>query len=503
MKIFYKLSTVYFIGLSFVVFSVLLAVVSFSDIYSSTGNILNLITSLSSEQRHPAASYPAAKYSIADIKAIKTRAYVFFSIALFVSSAGAFIIFYIYRKNIMNPLHLITVAIQGMTDGKFDKVPVIKSTEIGMLADKFNSMSRALEEKMQALRDAVKREQKVVNKLNLLNELNSSLVFRLNISEVMETIILFSSPLIRSEIKAVAIFNRLNHQITHFVSSLTGESVDLAVFTNNIIREFSLNHRMPVRMSSVSENDKFRGMIEGVDLGVDNFLAVPIIIDKDILGAFILINKAGETEFTDYDEDTALNISFQAAAALEKAFFHERTLELAKTDGLTGLNNHRTFHEDLEKEVQRARRSGRDLSLLLIDIDYFKKFNDAFGHQAGDSTLKELADVLNKNLRNIDSAARYGGEEFAIILPETSLAGAENTAKRISDEARNHPIYATCHKINLTVSIGVSTFPADAVDKEGLIKAADDALYMAKRSGRNMTYTYHQYKVDSAVKDIA
>ena len=126
-----------------------------------------------------------------------------------------------------------------------------------------------------------------------------------------------------------------------------------------------------------------------------------------------------------------------AQQQLRKAVLHEKTVELAKTDGLTGLNNHRTFHETLEEEIQRQRRFDRNLSLLLIDIDYFKKFNDTYGHQEGDSALKELAGILSQNLRSIDSAARYGGEEFTIILPETLLEGALNTAKRISNEVKS------------------------------------------------------------------
>lgn len=197
------------------------------------------------------------------------------------------------------------------------------------------------------------------------------------------------------------------------------------------------------------------------------------------------------------DEDRALTASFQGAIAIEKSLFHEEIVQLAKTDGLTGLKNHRTFHEELDEEIQRAKRFNKHFALLLIDIDYFKGFNDTYGHQEGDAALKWLSGVLRRNVRSIDSTARYGGEEFTIILPEASYDGGSKVAEKIRREISKHSFNIRGRMGRFTVSIGISMFPDDAIDKEGLIKAADNALYMAKRMGRNRVVTYQQYKAEA------
>ncbi len=497
MKTLQKLSAIYIIGVIFLAVTILVAILSFGDIYTSTEKILKTLY-MAAEQRNQMLSNPAEfPKSIAEIEATKTRAYVFFSFALLFSSGGAILIFYIYKKKIMEPLRQITAAVQKMSQGEFKRIDIMEESEIGTLAENFNFMGQTLKDKIKELQDAITREQKVVRKLNVLNELNSSLIFKLNVSEVLESIISFSDPLIKSEIKAIVLINGLTRQTTHFFSSLPKDYGDITVMANNIIRELFINKWLPIRLSASSGDKRFASIIEGMNVKIDNFLVVPIIIGEDILGAFILINKTGDSEFTTDDEDTALMVSFHASAAIEKALLHEKTVELAKTDGLTGLNNHRTFHETLEEEIHRARRFDRNLSLLLIDIDYFKKFNDTYGHQAGDTVLKELAGILCQNLRSIDSAARYGGEEFTIILPETPLEGALNTSKRMSSEVKRHVFDIMGNKTSITVSIGIATFPEDAMDREGLIKAADDALYMCKRKGRNTIFTFQQYRVES------
>jgi len=154
---------------------------------------------------------------------------------------------------------------------------------------------------------------------------------------------------------------------------------------------------------------------------------------------------------------------------------------LASTDGLTGLENHRTFQKNLLREYDMAIRHKKPLSLLLLDVDYFKKFNDSFGHPAGDVVLKQVALLLKKAARTTDYVARYGGEEFVLVLPETPVDTALIIAGRIQqtvagDQWEHRPV---------TVSIGVSSLSPDIPDPAGLIKAADKALYAAKEKGRN------------------
>lgn len=161
-------------------------------------------------------------------------------------------------------------------------------------------------------------------------------------------------------------------------------------------------------------------------------------------------------------------------------------LELSHTDGLTGLNNRRSMMETLDKEFERSTRKHSPLSLLMLDIDHFKKINDNFGHQLGDNVLQGLAILLKSFLRQYDMAARFGGEEFALILPETSSADALMVAERIRCGIEKLKIDGLPDDFRITASLGLATAPNDAMaTADDLIREADYALYSAKRSGRN------------------
>jgi diguanylate cyclase (GGDEF)-like protein len=179
-----------------------------------------------------------------------------------------------------------------------------------------------------------------------------------------------------------------------------------------------------------------------------------------------------------------------------EAKIHERTHELAEantrlaqlavTDGLTGLYNHRHFHERIALEVERSQRSGLPLSLLMLDVDHFKQFNDTYGHPAGDEVLRQLARVLSDTRRANDVVARYGGEEFAVILVDTAKFTAAKVAERVRERTFAHDFSDAAPKApKLSVSVGVATYPDDGSDAEALVRSADTALYAAKRAGRN------------------
>jgi diguanylate cyclase (GGDEF)-like protein len=161
---------------------------------------------------------------------------------------------------------------------------------------------------------------------------------------------------------------------------------------------------------------------------------------------------------------------------VRKAMERQNLLREAIVDPLTEVYNLRFFHETLSREISRAERYSIPLSLLMIDVDDFKKYNDSFGHQAGNTLLKELAKIFIDSVRKSDMVFRYGGEEFCILLPHTGK-GAVEVARRI--------LYLVRKNLPVTVSIGISTFPEDAKSKEELIEKADIALYHAKKIGKN------------------
>lgn len=167
-----------------------------------------------------------------------------------------------------------------------------------------------------------------------------------------------------------------------------------------------------------------------------------------------------------------------------EAQYHEIIFGLTNTDGLTGLANRKHLDSMLNDEVLRAQRHGRELSLLMLDLDHFKRINDSHGHLAGDAVLRGLALLMRKRLRPHDKIGRYGGEEFCIILPETSLQNAGNAADELRKLIEAHPFPADRQNIHATASIGVSVLRA-GMNGADLYKSADEMLYRAKRTGRN------------------
>ena len=162
--------------------------------------------------------------------------------------------------------------------------------------------------------------------------------------------------------------------------------------------------------------------------------------------------------------------------------------EQAAYDGLTGLHNHRHFQEALAMEVSRSLRHGRVFSLIFLDVDSFKTYNDMHGHLKGDGVLRTIGEILKNQLRKADMAARYGGDEFVILLPETDKTAAQGVAEAVRKTIESHLFYGReeLPTKKVTISVGVSTFPEDGADSQALIQSADKALYKAKESGRNV-----------------
>ena len=171
---------------------------------------------------------------------------------------------------------------------------------------------------------------------------------------------------------------------------------------------------------------------------------------------------------------------------LVKSRDFEQQYKLATTDGLTELYNHRYFQEQIRMQVEQAKRYNNNFSLIIIDIDFFKKFNDTFGHQSGDAVLRQVAQTLKKNVRATDIVCRYGGEEMSIILPNTIKEEAYTTAEKICSRVAGRKFKLVGDKeTNVTISLGVSTYPFDGDTAQKIIEAADKKLYEAKNNGRN------------------
>ena len=216
----------------------------------------------------------------------------------------------------------------------------------------------------------------------------------------------------------------------------------------------------------------------------------------------VVENLLRQYRLTEENRQLIATLSAKNQALLEmnrelEAKIHERTHELAEansrlaqlavTDGLTGLYNHRHFHERLALEVERSARNGLPMSLLMIDVDHFKHYNDHHGHPAGDDVLRTVARLLTEGRRANDMVARYGGEEFSVILVDTAKFTAAKLAERIRERVAQYPFPFGDEQPSghLAISVGVASFPDDAGEAETLIRAADGALYAAKHAGRD------------------
>ncbi len=221
--------------------------------------------------------------------------------------------------------------------------------------------------------------------------------------------------------------------------------------------------------------------------------SVPIEEDDGGGGRFVFPIKSRRKEFGylvlkglwENERDKTMILASQYALALRRIRLYEEIEDLATIDGLTEVFTRRYFLERFSEEIKRSQARGIVFSLLLIDVDHFKRINDRYGHLTGDQILRQVGDIIRKNLREIDFAGRYGGEEFAVILPDTDLDGANFAAERIRAAAGKKPIEAYDIVTNVSLSIGISTFPENGQTVEELVDKADWALYCAKKQGRN------------------
>jgi diguanylate cyclase (GGDEF)-like protein len=218
-----------------------------------------------------------------------------------------------------------------------------------------------------------------------------------------------------------------------------------------------------------------------------SFICVPLKIKGSEVIGVLNAQKPEPHGFTLADMDLFQAVANQVAEALENAQLYQRTKELSTRDDLTGLFNRRHFFDNLEKEIQRARRYRRVFSLLLLDLDDFKGYNDAHGHLKGDEALKEVARLLLASTRRADIVARFGGEEFMVLLPEINGQGASVVAEKIRTAVEQYPFAGrnTQPGGKITVTIGLATYPTDSEDGLELVDLADRALYLGKQQGGN------------------
>jgi two-component system, cell cycle response regulator len=278
-------------------------------------------------------------------------------------------------------------------------------------------------------------------------------------------------------------------------------SVDLELYPE--VRQ-ALEEGRPVLVENVMTSPLYAEVREhwrreGIAVTTRSVVALPFALDATQAGVFFLRRSVHEPPLTPGDVEFADTVIKAAVSSIQRAKLIESTMadnrrleQLASTDPLTDVLNRRALAERLLGEMERVRRYETTVSVLLIDIDFFKRVNDTHGHLVGDDVLTEIAELLQRAVRAVDVVARYGGEEFVIVLPETGAVGAASFAERIRElvEAKTFVQTPEGTGLRITASIGVATFPSPGVQTvEDLLAKADQALYRAKAEGRNLVRT--------------
>lgn len=371
------------------------------------------------------------------------------------------------------------------------RIKAVSEDEIGTLAYRFNEMLDALEANNKAL-------DRKIFEIETLFKASQAMNFQSDTDKLIKQILEMAGKAIRAERCSIMLQSGVGSdeletkivfglkegqegvQPHSSVKIKSGEGVAGTVLKtgNSII--VNEGHKDPL-FKSYDNNLEFEKTIS-------NLISVPLKIKDRVTGVINGVNKVNSEPFTEEDQRLLEALAQQAAMAVE----HARLYELAITDGLTKLFIHRYFQARLEEEIVRAKRYHTACSLILFDIDHFKKFNDTYGHQQGDVVLIEVAKLTKQTVREtVDIPARYGGEEFAIILPETDAKGAHLVAERLRKTVEAYDFPGQEKALKVTISLGVSTFPDHASVKSVLIKKADMALYECKGRGRNCSFIYN------------
>ncbi|MHB9155347.1 MAG: GGDEF domain-containing protein [Endomicrobiales bacterium] len=317
-----------------------------------------------------------------------------------------------------------------------------------------------------------------VDKLTTLTRIGNAIATTLKLSEILE---LALSSLVKDLGYDRAQVYLLDEGGTRIVENL---SIDFRGYFRMLEDVSSI---YPVFESILSET---KPSLQSRKFSSNLIAYIPIICKGKKTGLLVVDNLFTRQTLTSYDLSFLGILADQFGTVIENSRLFERVEKLSITDGLTGLFNHRYFYERLSEEISRANRFGKSLSLLMLDIDHFKNFNDAFGHQAGDTVLTTVTRLIQDNIRSIDVASRYGGEEVAIILPGTDIEGAKIIAERIRQNIQVQEFRFNQQATRITVSIGLVCYPIDTTIKSDLVRKADQALYWVKNHGRNAICAY-------------
>jgi diguanylate cyclase (GGDEF)-like protein len=373
----------------------------------------------------------------------------------------------IVSRTLSSEVQRLLTAAQRLGRGDFSiQVPTEGNDEVAALGREFNKMASELERRLEELRRERSRLQDAIRRVG------ESFARGLDRVGVLEIVVQTAVDGVGGDCGRATMRRRADAPMEEVAT--TGDP--------------GLYHRV-LHAAEAAVMDA--GQAAEISLGGTSAIAAPLSATEGGDRVLAIVSVArGDRNFTHAERELFSYLTSQAAVSVENVDLHETVQRQAVTDELTGLFNHRRFQEVMDAEVERARRYDQEMGLIMLDIDNFKRVNDTYGHMQGDMVLREVARVLKQSAREIDEPARYGGEEMAVALPQTDLDGAFRFAERVRQriEALELPLLDGDGTLRVTASFGAASLTsAPQSDKEGLVAAADAALYRAKRSGKNRT----------------
>lgn len=407
---------------------------------------------------------PAQADILAIREAIQRIILVNFLVVLFASIIG-----YIVAKSLVAPLKRLVEVTRSIAKGDLDqRVPEESKDEIGELALSFNQMTESLRRYVQELQASLTQMGNIFESTHDLDKLLESVL------AVVSGTLEFSSASVmfidwtKGELYTKAAKNvpgELKLKLGEGIAGWAAQSGNPVFFREDRKGAFTLPSPLEPKAGCIA--------------------SVPLMSGDRIIG--VLNGYCEKQCCTERHFKALCQLAAQAAVAIDNILLQEKVQQMAITDELTGIYNRRHSLERCGIEIKRASRFSHPLSILMIDIDFFKNLNDTYGHLKGDLVLHQIAQTVKGCLREIDITGRYGGEEFLVILPETDTNGAKQVAEKIrsSIEANSFGEDGISPVVHLTVSIGVATYPEQGADSLALIKSADIAMYQGKEQGRN------------------
>lgn len=410
-------------------------------------------------------------------------------IALVALLAGIFLSA-LMAKFITGSLDRLVKSTQIVISGDLShRLQIETSDEIGMLSHRFNDMVTALEANSIAL-------DRKIFEIETLFKASQTMNFQNDTDKLIKQLLEMAAQALKAERASLMLLvDQSDELATRIVLGLDESEAASLPSATRIKSGDGVAGTVLKTGQSILVNDGCNDPIfksyestAAFEHRIRNLISVPLKVKDRVTGVVNIVNKMSEEGFNADDQRLMEALAHQAAMAVE----HARLYELAITDGLTKLFIHRYFQARLDEEIMRAKRYHTTVSLVLFDIDHFKKFNDTYGHQQGDIVLIETAKLMKLAVRDtVDIPARYGGEEFVLILPETDAKGAQLVAERLRKTIEAYDFPGQGKALKVTISLGISSFPDHASTKQVMIKKADIALYACKEKGRNCSSIYN------------